>query len=342
MRLLFISLQLCIIGALYLLFAIPVLAAATGLAYALAAAAEWVGAAALTAGAGAAMHYSLLSLGALPAGAAPPAMLVAASSAAGFASGLFTVGIPLLATVLANLALGFLAYYRDWYTWARRLGIAATVAGLVAYLALQAIVLYAAFGQPSADVSAGVETRILSAVLALMLLWDGYFVVSLLFWFRMPRSANVRTMARCMPAMHIGLWVVLLLAWAGALLVAGTAVNTLATLENDPGGPAIAWGFLINTATIVGSAVVLLAAVPFAVNAWASGRVAAGSKKRLAVPPLLANAVVAILCLIFLPPIGVALALSTAWLYLTVEAAHTLGKKDTDSRQAASTIEPGG
>lgn len=135
MRALFITFQLCILGAAYLLLAMPLWAAVAGLAYALTTAAEMVGAAAMALGIESAVHYFLMFFGALPTGAAAPAAVAAVSSLAGAASTLFTIGAPLLVTALVNLVLGFASQYRDWHTKARRWAIVCNAVVLFCYLA---------------------------------------------------------------------------------------------------------------------------------------------------------------------------------------------------------------
>lgn len=325
MRAVFITFQLCILGAAYLLVAIPAWTAVTGLAYALATSAEMVGAAVATVGAESAVHYSLQALGALSTGAAAPAAVAAVSSLAAAASTLFTIAAPLLATAAVNLVLGFASHYRGWHKKARRWAIVCNAVVLFGYAVLEALVLFAVFSQPAHEEIIEVKGEIIRLLLTAFMVWDSYFVISIILLCRMPRQPDAPLTVRRTRVMHIVLWAVLLLVWMGALAIAGTAVNTAEALRNGSTAIALVPGLLVNTATIVGSAVILAALLPFAVNAWAAGRIYSGRRKRFVLLMLFANIALTLMGLVLLPPVGVALALSAMGLYFVVEVTFLNG-----------------
>lgn len=101
-----------------------------------------------------------------------------------------------------------------------------------------------------------------------------------------------------MPAMHIALWVVLAVMWAGVWLAAG---------------------FPLGFWTVFATLIVLAAAVPLVYNATAVKRIFTRRKKRFALPLLALNIIMALVCLVLVPPIGAALALSAVWLFILLE-----------------------
>lgn len=307
-----VSLQCCIIGILYLAVAVPVVVAATGLVYYLITAWEMIAMSGLMLGLEAAAHYLLMAFGMLPLTAGPPAVVAAASSLATAASVIGVACIPLLATVLANLILGILAHYRDWHGKMRRWATIVNVIGLCLYLMPQVFVMAVAVGElPSSGDLGGAVVLLLFLGLA-ALLWDSYFFITLYLWRRMPKRPDIAATIRKMPGMHLWLWGLLAVAWAILWLAAG---------------------FPFNTIVVVIWAVVLLAVLPFRYNAKAVGRIYGERRKRYAVPVVLANIVLALFCLVFLPPVGVALALSTVWLCFLLEMTFQRNEIDPDPRR---------
>ena len=299
MRLTLITFQLCVFGAVYLLVAVPVLAAVTGLVYFFATATEMAATASAMLGGASLIHYSLLSLGALPVTAQAPAVIAAGSSLAGAASTLLAIGTPLLVTAAVNLVLGFLAYYRGWYRAARRWGIVCNIVGLCLYLVPQAVAMKFALQPASqADGSQAAPLGLAIFMAVLFLLWDSFFIISLVLLYRMPEHPDIpRTVGR-LPSMHMALWVLLALAWFFPFCLAG---------------------FPLNTATVVISGIILLAALPFAFNAKAVGKIVAGRGKVFTLSVFLVNIVLVLFCLLLLPPVGVGLLISATWLFFLVE-----------------------
>lgn len=164
-----------------------------------------------------------------------------------------------------------------------------------------------------------------------MLVWDSYFVISILLLYRMPKRPNARLTLRRNRFMHIALWAALLLAWIGVLTIAGTAVNTAEAMKTGSTAVGLVPGFLVNTATIVGSVIVLLAILPFAINAWAAGKIYSQRRKRFVFVMLAADVALTMLALVLLPPVGVALALSALWLYFVVEVTFLNGTVESES-----------
>lgn len=311
MRITLITLQLCVLGLLYLVVAMPLLAAATGLAYILVTETQAVLATSMGLGIEAAGYFTLQAVGALPYTAQAPVIVTAASSLSGAASVFVSLTLPLLITLLVNLLFGFFAYYRDWYKRARRWAIACNIVCLCGYAAFQALVMHFALeeaGKPSQD---GAGFKVFVLVLGLiMLIWDGYFIASIVLLLRMPKRADLAKTVGRMPAMHLSVWALLVLGW----------ILVLALI-----------GFPFHAATVVVSVLLLLSALPFVFNARAVGRMVETRKKRFVVPVLLANTLLTLFCLVFLPPVGVGLLLSTAWLFLLAEMIFRRGNAAPNS-----------
>ena len=293
MRITLITIQLCVIGFLYTLVALPIMAAVFGLIYGLIAATGLV----LTAFAmqigNVLLHYVMMSLGALPYTTAAPAIVQMATGLYSAAGVLLALGSPWLAAIAANLLCGFLANYRDWHGKARRWGVIVNVLALVFYLGLQGLVAVFAAGEWP-----GWETAVVLAGVAVV--WDSYFVVSILLLRRMPVRPDAAPTLEKLPAVHILLWILFALAGAAALLLVGAPLN---------------W------ATIAVCIFIALCALPFFYNAKAAKRIAADRKKLYSVLVLLANVALTLVFLVLLPPVGALLLLSTAFIFFSMELA---------------------
>lgn len=296
MRILLITQQLCIIGALYLCVAMPLLAAVGGLVYLLITAAELVFTAALMVTLNTLLYYLMLSLGMLAVTAQPPVLVAAATSLAGIVSTLFTISLPFLLAVLVNLVLGVLAYYRDWYRKMRRWATICNIVGLCIYLVPQSLAMWFAI-EPSGE-SRSAQWDLVLVLGLMMLAWDSYFIVSLILWRRMPERPDIPGTLGKMPSVHLGLWLFLATAWLFLLFAA-----------DFPSGVGLA---------IIGG-VILVSALPFILNAKATKKIAAERKKRHVILIFLINSVLLLTGLILFPPVGVALLISVFWLYFLVE-----------------------
>ncbi len=317
MRLVLITLQCCIIGGLYLVVAVPVVAATMGLAYFTVTAWEMVAMTAVALGLESAIYYGMMSLGAPPSTAGAPVLITAASALSTAATAIHAISAPFLLAVVVNLILGFLAYYRNWYKKLRRWATICNVVLLCVYVIPQLIILGFIIVDDSTPESIGRKLSLIALFLLLMLLWNSYFIVALYLWRRMPERPEIPHTLEKMPAMHIALWVVLAVTWAGVWLAAG---------------------FPLGFWTVFATLIILAAGVPLAYNAKAVKRIFAERKKRFALPLMAFNIVAALVCLVLVPPIGVALALSTVWLYVVLEM--TFWPRPEPAGDAALTLSP--
>lgn len=104
--------------------------------------------------------------------------------------------------------------------------------------------------------------------------------------------------------MHISLWLLLASLW-GVTLRAAALMELLS----------------FNIFTVIGSVIIMLSALLFVLNAKTAKKIACGCKKRSALFGFFVSLILTLLGLIFLPPIGVALLISTAWLFFLMETA---------------------
>lgn len=278
------------------MLAVPIVGAVYGLAYALVMATEQLLAAAGAMGLDVIIGSLVKALPTIyPATAQGSIVLGAATSVAGVASTMFSLALPLLLTVLVNLVLGFLANYRNWHKKARRWAIALNLVGLLIYLIPQIIMMIFAFESLSSEV------LLLGLFFAV---WDSYFLISLFLWYRLPSQAEILKIAKIMPALHMPLWLLLASLW-GLVLTVAALLELLS----------------FNVFTVAGSVIILLSALPLVLNAKTAKKIARGCKKRSALFGFLVSLILTILGLIFVPPVGAALLISTAWLFFLMETA---------------------
>lgn len=316
MRILFLTFQLCVAGVLYLLVAVPLLIAVSGIVYALVVAIDYV-IAAIAMG----LMEALISV--------LPPLFPSMSGSAGGAPLLFTVGgaisqaatvlavvaAPLLLALLVNLVCVFLANYRDWFARMRRVAIIANFAALGCYLLPQLVLIGAMVHDACTSTDAGPSATpgaiLLVAFVALA--WDAYFFISITLLYRMPKRPDVQAAIKRLPAAQTVLSVAMLALFALLLLIIGAALGRF---------------LIVVVCLICGLATLLLLA-----NARAARRIAARKGKLLALLLLLANLLAALFCLVFIPPVGVLLFLGTAFLYFLLEGVFFGGKEDASASE---------
>ena len=291
MRIALLLVQFGVVCCAYMAFVIPVLAAFSGLMYMLVTDPELVLAFTVALSLQWLMQALLVAVGAA---AAAPA---ATATFAGVGSTLFILALPMIASVLANFFYGFVVYRPDRYVKARRRAIAVNVFSLCCYLALH-IFLICYLLDERRDASAGEWLAKQLPVLAAMAVWDGYFVVSILLWWFMPKRPDIALSLERIPQIHVALWTLFALAYAVLLAFSGASVGWV---------------------SIGISLFVLLLAVPFVYNAGASRKIASERRKLYAFGVFLANVVAAIFFLLLLPPVGALWLLSAALLYFLLE-----------------------
>lgn len=316
MRILFLTFQLCVAGVLYLLVAVPLLIAVSGIVYALVVALDYV-LAAIAMGLAEALVSILPPLFPSMSGAAggTPLLFTIGGAISQAATVLAVVAAPLLLALLANLVCVFLANYRDWFAKMRRVAIIVNFIALGCYLLPQllfiGVMTYEAIA-PADDGPAPTLGAILLAVL-IVLAWNAYFFISLGLLYRMPKRPDAQATIKRLPAAQTVLSVAMLVLFALLLLIIGAALGRF---------------LIVVVCLICGLATLLLLG-----NARATRRIAGRKGKFFALLLLLANLLAALFCLVFIPPVGVLLFLGTAFLYFLLEVVFLGGKDDASASE---------
>lgn len=308
MRAILLTLHLAIVGLLYLLIAVPLMAAAVavvgGAVYL--AIVDPEGLATLAGGLtmNLLLHQLLVFFG--------YATSITASMA-GAGSAILAVLSPWLVAFAANLVCGFLAYYAYFYRKARIVGIVITGVAFLFYFIPIVAVSGNAFGNDrSPD-----WTEIL-AMIAMAAVLLSYFVVCIFLLYRIPRRPDIEVNAKVMRKAHIGLWLLLMAAYVVGMIAAGIPISIL---------------------SVTIGIIFLVSYVPFRWNAKATMRIATERKPAFAAMALAVNTLLTVICLVLLPPIGVGLLLSTALLFFLLEMVF-IRKTETPAEVAPAVIPP--
>lgn len=275
MRIALVFIQLCILGAAFLLVVMPFYAALTGLAFLALEQPDII--------LRAIIELILYQFG-------------AGSSLAGIGIPLLIFALPWLAAFAANIFCGFLAYYGGMYRKARKWGVIVNGVAMGIYVALMALIVFGIARSSTADMD--MVLGVLASI-AVVLAWNSYFFVAIRLFRAMPERPDLAASVKWMRIANYALWT----AWA----VAGAAGVVLL----------IYYGFYILAALLC--VLVAVSALPFVYNARAVGRIAAERKKTYAAKIFVADIILALFALVFVPPLGVALALSAALLFFLME-----------------------